>query len=617
MTQEPEDNPAGGDVPTTKPADLVRASPNGKQSAPQREQTAREDAKVKERLEEAGTIAGESDTPIGAAATGQFPAERVVAEHERETGAGKFAFLIGAGILLSRIVGLIRQRIFAYYFGLSLEGDAFTASFRIPNFLQNVFGEGALSASFIPVYSKLLAKGDREEADRVAGAIFTLLALATSVLVLGGVLAAPYLIKFIAPGFTGARAELTLRLVRIFFPGAGLLVLSAWCLGVLNSHRRFFLSYTAPVIWNLSIIAALIGFGSLFVNPEVLAGGFETRLAVMTAWGSVIGSGLQFGVQLPMVLRLIKRLRLTLDITSTHVRTVMRNFFPVFMSRGIVQISAFIDTMIASFLPVSALIALSNAQSIYTLPVSLFGMSVSAAELPAMSSALGNAKEVAEQLRRRLNAGLRQIAFFIVPSAMAFVALGDIIVGVLYRTGKFTDGDVIYVWSILAGSATGLLASTLGRLYSSTYYALRDTRTPLRYAVLRIIASISLGIVLALYLPPAIGIEPRWGVAGLTVASGIAGWIEFFLLRRTLNRRIGQTGLPLKYISTLWLAALLSATVAWGIKLLIGVRSPFLLAAMILIPYGILYFTITSLFKLPEARSVLSRVTRLVPGNRR
>jgi len=230
---------------------------------------------------------------------------------------------------------------------------------------------------------------------------------------------------------------------------------------------------------------------------------------------------------------------------------------------------------------------------------------------------LGNAKEIAEQLRRRLNAGLRQIAFFIVPSAMAFVALGDIIVGVLYRTGKFTEGDVIYVWSILAGSATGLLASTLGRLYSSTYYALRDTRTPLRYAVLRIVASISLGVLLALYLPPAVGIEPRWGVAGLTVASGIAGWIEFYLLRRTLNRRIGQTGLPLKYISTLWLAALLSATVAWGIKLLIGARSPFLLAAMILIPYGILYFTITSLFKLPEARSVLSRVTRLVPGNRR
>jgi putative peptidoglycan lipid II flippase len=200
---------------------------------------------------------------------------------------------------------------------------------------------------------------------------------------------------------------------------------------------------------------------------------------------------------------------------------------------------------------------------------------------------------------------------------MAFVALGDIIVGVLYRTGRFTDSDVLYVWGIIAGSATGLLASTLGRLYSSTYYALHDTRTPLRYAVLRIVVSISLGILLALYLPPALGIDPRWGVAGLTVASGMAGWVEFFLLRRTLNRRIGRTGLSFAYISKLWLAAFLSAAIAWGIKLLVGRRHPFLLAALVLIPYGLLYFAITTLFKLPEARTVVGRFTRFLPFGRR
>lgn len=610
MTQEPEDNPVAGDAPTNQPADPVSASLTGKQRAG-------EDTQVKARFEEASTVAGESDTPVGAAATGQFPTERVIAESEREASAGKYALLIGAGILLSRIVGLIRQRVFAYYFGNSYAKDAFDAAFRIPNFLQNAFGEGALSASFIPVYSKLLTRGDKEEADRLAGAVFTLLALVTSVLVLGGVLATPYLINLIAPGFEGARQELTLQLVRIFFPGAGLLVLSAWCLGVLNSHRRFFLSYTAPVIWNMAIIGALVGFGGIQSGGQVLSDQLGGRLALIAAWGSVVGSGLQFVVQLPTVLSLIKRPRFTLDLNSTPLRTVVRNFFPVFVSRGVIQISAFVDQILSSYLPIGAVSALTFAQSIYTLPVSLFGMSVSAAELPAMSSAVGNKKEVARQLRRRLNAGLRQIAFFIVPSAMAFVALGDIIVGVLYRTGRFTDSDVIYVWGILAGSATGLLASTLGRLYSSTYYALHDTRTPLRYAVLRILASISLGILLALYLPPAIGIEPRWGVAGLTVASGIAGWVEFFLLRRTLNRRIGRTGLPLGYISKLWLAALLSATVAWGIKLLIGARHPVILAALILTPYGILYFAITSLFKLPEARSVVGRFTRLLPSARR
>ncbi|MDQ1611087.1 MAG: putative peptidoglycan lipid flippase [Pyrinomonadaceae bacterium] len=617
MTQQPEDNPTTGDAPTNHDAATPAPSPDATQREPQA-QTPRAGFKVEARFEEASTVAGETEAPVGAA-TGQFPSEHVVAEREREAAAssGKYAFLVGAGILLSRIVGLVRQRVFAYYFGNSFAKDAFDAAFRIPNFLQNAFGEGALSASFIPVYANLLAKGDEEEANHVAGAVFTLLALVTSVLVLGGVLATPYLINIIAPGFEGARQELTLKLVRIFFPGAGLLVLSAWCLGVLNSHRRFFLSYTAPIIWNFAIIAALVGFGGWQSGGQMLSEDFGARLALMAAWGSVIGSALQFGVQLPTVLRLIKRLRLTFDFASTHLRTVVKNFLPVFVSRGVIQISAFVDQLLASYLPIGAVSALTFAQSIYTLPVSLFGMSVSAAELPAMSSATGSIEEVAGQLRRRLDGGLRQIAFFIVPSAMAFVALGDIIVGVLYRTGRFTDADVLYVWGIIAGSATGLLASTLGRLYSSTYYALHDTRTPLRYAVLRIVFSISLGVLLALYLPPVLGIDPRWGVAGLTVASGMAGWVEFFLLRRTLNQRIGRTGLPFAYISKLWLAALLSAVIAWGIKLLVGRRHPLLLAALVLVPYGLLYFAITTLFKLPEARTVVGRFTRYLPFGRK
>ena len=166
--------------------------------------------------------------------------------------------LVAAGILVSRLAGLIRTRVFAYYFGLSDEGDAFAAGFRIPNFLQNLFGEGALSASFIPVYAALLARGDKREADRVAGAVASLLALIVSLLVLVGVFATPFLIDAIAPGFTGEKRDLTIQIVRVLFPGAGLLVLSAWCLGVLNSHHRFFLSYTAPVMWNAAMIATLV-----------------------------------------------------------------------------------------------------------------------------------------------------------------------------------------------------------------------------------------------------------------------------------------------------------------------------------------------------------------------
>ncbi|MGH9931464.1 MAG: lipid II flippase MurJ, partial [Pyrinomonadaceae bacterium] len=191
--------------------------------------------------DEASSIAGETMEQVGAAG-GESPP--VVPRAKVEKSTGRSAFMVGAGILISRIVGLIRQRVFSHYFGLSPAGDAFSAAFKIPNFLQNIFGEGALSASFIPVYAKLLAHGDEDEADRVANAVLGMLALITSLIVVAGVLATPYVITLIAPGFAGETRELTIRLVRILFPGAGLLVMSAWCLGVLNSHHRFFISYT-------------------------------------------------------------------------------------------------------------------------------------------------------------------------------------------------------------------------------------------------------------------------------------------------------------------------------------------------------------------------------------
>ena len=360
--------------------------------------------------------------------------------------------MVAAGILLSRIIGLIRNRVFAHYFGTSAAADAFNAAFRIPNFLQNLFGEGVLSASLIPVYAGLRAGGRTREAAAVATAVASLLGLVVSLLVLAGVLLAPWLIDLIAPGFEGEKRELTVRLVRILFPGAGLLALSAWCLGVLNSHRLFFLSYVAPVLWNAAIIVALVLFGNRRTQPD---------LAVVAAWGSVAGSLLQLLFQLPTVLRVLDGLRPG-PLLGPGSRTVLRNFGPVFVGRGVVQISAYVDTFLASLLPTGAVAAVSYAQVLYTLPVSLFGMSVSAAELPEMSSATGTGEERASHLRARLDSGLRQIAFLVVPSVVGFVALGDVVTGALYQSGEFTREMTLYVWGILAAAAVGLLPSTLG-----------------------------------------------------------------------------------------------------------------------------------------------------------
>lgn len=159
-------------------------------------------------------------------------------ERRNEKSSARPAMLVGAGILLSRIAGLVRERALAHYLGVLPEADAFRAALRIPNFLQNLFGEGVLSASFIPVYSRLLANSDENEANRVASVVGSLLALTTSVLVVLGVFCTPLLIDAIAPGFTGQTRELTIQLVQILFPGVGALVMSAWCLGILNRDRK-------------------------------------------------------------------------------------------------------------------------------------------------------------------------------------------------------------------------------------------------------------------------------------------------------------------------------------------------------------------------------------------
>ncbi len=520
-----------------------------------------------------------------------------------ETDMGRHAAVVAAGILLSRIAGLVRDRVFAHYFGNSDAADAFRAAFRIPNFLQNLFGEGVLSASFIPVYANLLARGTREEADRVASAVFCLLSLAVSCLVLFGVLAAPLLIDAIAPGFEGAKRELTISLVRILFPGAALLVLSAWCLGILNSHRRFFISYTAPVAWNLVMIASLVGFGDQLE---------QYSLSKAVAWGSVVGSALQFGVQLPHVTRLMGRFRPSIGSGIESVQTVIRNFMPAFVSRGVVQISAYIDGLLASFLPTGALSAFVYAQTLYTLPVSLFGMSVSAAELPVLSSAVGETSEVNLYLRSRLDAGLRRIAFYVIPSAMAFLTLGDIIAGAIYQTGRFTRQDTVYVWAILAGSAVGLLATTLGRLYASVCYALKDTRTPLRYAALRVLLTAVLGYVCALPLPPLLDLNPRWGVVGLTASAGICGWLELALLRNSLNGRIGKTGLSVSPVLKLWAAAAAGAAIGWGGKLMMNPDHPVPLAIVSLGLYGVVYLGIAALLHVEEASGLLNRIAQFV-----
>lgn len=497
------------------------------------------------------------------------PVERAPAgADDLDRAARRNSSLVAAGILASRLIGFVRLRVFAHFLGSSAVADAFTTAFRIPNVLQNLLGEGVLSASFIPVHARLLDEGRHEEAGRVAGAVLGLLiAIAGGVTLLAVVLADP-IASLLAPGFEGQKHELTARLIRIVTPGIGLLVVSAWCLGILNAHRRFFLSYVAPVLWNVAQIVALVGAGWLILDSPLDVRGItavdQSRLAVALALGTVAGGMLQVLVQLPVVLRLEPHLRPSIDRTLPGVRRVLRQAGPVVAGRGVVQLATWVDVLLASLLATGAVSLLGYAQPLYLLPISVFGMSVAAAELPDLATI--DSTDV-ERLSRRVDAGLGRIAFWVVGTVVLYLTVGDLLIGLLFQSGAFDRSTTTAVWLVLAMFALGLVASTSSRLLQSVFYGIGDTRTPAITSVVRVGVSIVVGAFLMVQFDRfevvGRGVRvvagttfPVWrpvdaalrgdgvdvvrlGAVGLALAAGVGAWVEWRRLRRGVGEAVG------------------------------------------------------------------------------
>jgi putative peptidoglycan lipid II flippase len=534
--------------------------------------------------------------------------------------------LIAAGIALSRMSGLVRDAALAFFLGANVGADAFRAALKIPNLLQNLLGEGVLSASFIPTYARLLAEDREEEAGRVAGAVLGLLTVLIGVLVLLGVVLAAPLVRVITPGFVGERLELTVLLVRIMFPGVGLLVLSAWCLGVLNAHRRFFLSYVAPVLWNLGILIALVTLGASALLPPAVAAG----------WGVVLGGGLQLAVQLPTVRRVLRgTLRPSLDHRRPGVRTVLQAFGPIVLGRGVVQLSALVELAVASLLAVGAVAVLGYAQTFYLLPIALFGMSVAAAELPSLST-MGAAGRAA--LQARLDAGLARSAFFVMGAIVAYVFLGRGLIDLLFGRGAFDAETTFQVAVVLGVYSLGLLPATASRLLQSLLYAVDDARTPAVIAGIRVAVALLVavplmfnldrvvvdlaepfGLVLAegARVPTLAAADPalraatenqlRLGAAGLAVGSATGSWVEFVLLRRRVARLTTRPRLGGGTLLRLLLGAAAAALVAVVLAQLV----PSGAAAVVWLASvgggaGIAYLLVTWVLRVPESRHLIA-----------
>jgi len=545
----------------------------------------------------------------------------------RARGRGGGSALVGAGILLSRLTGFGRERAVGHFFGTGYAADAFTAANRIPNVLQSLLGEGVLSASIIPTYSRLLAEDREDDAGRVAGAVAGLLAAVVGALVLLMVVFARPVTAVLAPGLGEDTFELTVTLMRIITPAIGILVLSAWCLGVLNSHRRFFLSYVAPALMNVTQMAVLVVAASVVVGD--LSGGLgaaaQSSLVVWLAWGTLIGGVLQFAAQVPTVLRVAPGLRFSVRTGDTGTREVIRSFVPIVAGRGVVHLSGFLQLVLASFLALGALAAMRYAQMLYVLPVSLFGMAVAAAELPELSSIGANRGDL---LRARVGSGLARIVFFVAPTMVAYVLVGDFLVAALYQSGEFGRSDVVQVWIILAVYAVGLLATTgLGR-----------PRTPARIAVVRVAVSLALGLVLMFQFdrlvigpdgleqvgdlpafaplpeqfrdPAGVQGQHHLGAVGLAIGGAAASLIEYRMLRRAVRPHVAEVTMVGGRLRLTLAAAALSAVAAIAVRPIAAGLAPIVAGLVVVGVVGAVYLAAAWRLGVPEARRIVQFVSR-------
>lgn len=472
---------------------------------------------------------------------------------------------MAAGILLSRVSGLIRSIVIGIALGRgTFVADAFSWTMRIPNLLQNLLGEGALSASFIPVYAKLVEDDKKDEADTLAGGVISLLVLITALLVGLGVFAARPIVSIGTNWETNPeKYELTIDLLRITTMGLGFLVISAWCLGILNSHRSFFSSYVAPVIWNVTQIA---------VATVALAMGFaNTDIVVAIAWAVVVGGIGQVLFQLPKVRRLAPSIRANLSMTES-LRDVLRRFVPAVGARGVLQISSFADTVLAGVLVTGALATYAQfVLPLYLLPVSLFGFSVAAAELAEMS----RTSDRPDVIAGRLQPALRRV---LIPAGLvtaAYVGASTVFVDALYGVpsrlldrGLTEKNDIAIVGLVLSTFALGLPAAMTARVTQNTLYSLGDVKGPARIAALRLIVSVIISAIMMLQLDwlffndeasiEAFGDVPHWppwellpkarreteglahlGATGLAIGATAGSWLEWALLKRRLQATIG------------------------------------------------------------------------------
>jgi putative peptidoglycan lipid II flippase len=507
------------------------------------------------------------------------------------------AGVVGGATLLSRILGLVRDLVTAYFFGAGMAADAFFVAFRLPNLLRRLLAEGALTVSFIPIFTEYLSERGRDEAFQLARAALTLFSLILAVVSILGVLLAPYIVYVFAPGFAAdpEKFKLTVLLARIMFPYIFLIGLVALAMGVLNSLGRFAAPALSPVMLNIGMIACVFLLTSHF-HPPILA------LSI----GVIAGGILQVLLQIPSLAKEKGLLGISFNFRHPALKRVGLLMAPAALGAAVYQFSVFINTLLASFLPQGSVSYLYYADRVMQFPLGVFAIAIGTAVLPTMSRQA--AQRDMKALGRTLSFSMRLVFFITIPATVGIIVLAKPIVTLLFQRGQFDAVSSEATTQALIAYAVGLCALSAVQVLVRVFYSLQDTKTPAKIAAYSLLGNVALGV----------SLMGPFKHVGLALASAGGSILNFTLLVIMLRRRLGRIdgrNVGRSAVRNMLWALVMAAVVyltslaGWGIIESNSLRV--LVKVVVGITAGALtYAGLALIFKAPEAKTLIDQFRR-------
>jgi putative peptidoglycan lipid II flippase len=524
-------------------------------------------------------------------------------QNSHSTVSTKAAGIVGLAVMCSRILGLIREQIFAALFGGGRAMDAFTVAFRTPNLLRDLFAEGALSTAFITTFSKTIATDGDGAAWRLANKVATMAAVVLSAICLVGILIAPLLVALFAPGFDADKAHLTVMLARIMYPFILLVSLAALVMGMLNAKHVFGVPAMASSFFNLGSIAGGVLIGR-WLDPH-----FGSRALVGLAIGTLIGGAMQLAVQLPSLARLGYVFRPDFRWRDAGVKTILRLMGPAVIAASSVQLNVMINSMFASTLGDGPIFWLAIAFRLMQLPLGVFGVALATVTLPVLSRLVAAGDSV--RFRSELARGLRLAFLLTIPATIGLIILAEPIISVLYQHGRFNAYQTEQAAAALRFYAIGLTAYSAMKVLVPAFYALDRRKTPM------IVSFIAVGV--NLFFNWLFTFRLGWGHRGLALSTGCVALTNFLLLYALMRRHVSHmhTGLLVTMLAKVLVAGIALGVVCWAgehwllAEWQVQATAPkaFALLATIAVA-GAAFFAVAALLRITEVTHVFALVAQ-------